>query len=98
MSNQDLLLEIGLEEIPARFVTHMNQLGENVEKWFQEKKIAYGDVQAYSTPRRLGCLIEDVAEAQEDMKEEAKGPAKKIALDENGTGQKQPLAFHVAKE
>ena len=32
MSKHNLLLEIGLEELPARFVTtSMNQLGEKVE-------------------------------------------------------------------
>lgn len=94
MSSQSLLLEIGLEEVPARFVTSsMNQLGENVEKWLKEKRISYGDVQLYSTPRRLAVLIKDVADAQEDIEEEAKGPAKKIALDENGNWTKAAIGF-----
>ncbi len=40
MSNQDLLLEIGLEEMPARFMhDSMTQLGEKLESWLKEKKI-----------------------------------------------------------
>ena len=39
MSKQDLLVEIGFEEIPARFVTDaMNQLSEKVKKWFNSNK------------------------------------------------------------
>lgn len=38
MSNQDLLLEIGLEEMPARFMhDSMTQLGEKLESWLKEK-------------------------------------------------------------
>lgn len=79
MSKQDLLLEIGLEEMPARFVTDsMNQLSDKVKAWLVEKGIQFSGMKAYSTPRRLAVLVEDVEEAQEDVHEEAKGPAKKL--------------------
>lgn len=79
MSKQDLLLEIGLEEMPARFVTDsMNQLSDKVKAWLVEKGIQFAGMKAYSTPRRLAVLVEDVEEAQEDVHEEAKGPAKKL--------------------
>lgn len=78
MSKQDLLLEIGLEEMPARFVTDsMNQLAEKIKTWLVEKGIQFEGMKAYSTPRRLAVLVEGVEEAQEDVHEEAKGPAKK---------------------
>ncbi|WP_110926900.1 glycine--tRNA ligase subunit beta [Bacillus massiliglaciei] len=94
MSKRDLLLEIGLEEMPARFVTgSMNQLSEKVQKWLTEKAIEFGEVKAYSTPRRLAVVIRDVAEAQQDIEEEAKGPAKKIALDAEGNWTKAAIGF-----
>ncbi|MFN2745292.1 MULTISPECIES: glycine--tRNA ligase subunit beta [Bacillus] len=94
MSNQDLLLEIGLEEMPARFMhDSMTQLGEKLESWLKDKKIAYGEVRLFNSPRRLAVLVKDVAEKQEDVKEEAKGPAKKIALDENGEWTKAAIGF-----
>lgn len=38
MSKQDLLLEIGLEEMPARFLhDSMVQLGEKLTDWLAEK-------------------------------------------------------------
>lgn len=92
--SKDLLIEIGLEEMPARFVTSsIEQLTDKLKNWFAEKQIEIGDVKSYSTPRRLAVLINDVSEAQEDIQEEAKGPAKKIALDENGNWSKAAIGF-----
>lgn len=94
MSKRNLLLEIGLEEMPARFVTSsIEQLSEKIQAWLQEKKINFDEVYAFSTPRRLALLIEGVSEAQEDLHEEAKGPAKKIALNENGEWTKAAIGF-----
>ncbi|WP_428909161.1 glycine--tRNA ligase subunit beta [Niallia sp. Krafla_26] len=94
MAAKDILLEIGLEELPARFVTDsMNQLSDKIKDWLQSKKISYHDVQAYSTPRRLAVLVSDVAHTQEDVHEEAKGPARKIALNENGEWTKAAMGF-----
>ncbi|OCA92522.1 glycine--tRNA ligase subunit beta [Pseudobacillus wudalianchiensis] len=94
MSKRDMLLEIGLEEMPARFVTDsMNQLGSKVEEFLQEQKVSYEGITLYSTPRRLAVLVQGVAEAQEDIEEEAKGPAKKIALQEDGSWSKAAIGF-----
>ena len=94
MVAKDILLEIGLEELPARFVTDsMNQLADKIKDWLQSKKITFHEVQAYSTPRRLAVLVSDVAETQEDVHEEAKGPARKIALNENGEWTKAAIGF-----
>lgn len=94
MSKRNLLLEIGLEELPARLVTtSMNQLGEKVQKWLSEKAIEFGNIEVFSSPRRLAVLIQDVAEAQKDIDEEVKGPAKKIALDAEGNWTKAAIGF-----
>ena len=94
MSKRDMLLEIGLEEMPARFVTDsMNQLGSKVEEFLQEQKVSYEGIKLYSTPRRLAVLVQGLAEAQEDIEEEAKGPAKKIALQEDGSWSKAAIGF-----
>ncbi|WP_375089553.1 glycine--tRNA ligase subunit beta [Peribacillus sp. RS7] len=94
MSKRDLLLEIGLEELPARFVTaSMKQLSDKVQQWLTEKAIDFGTVEAFSTPRRLAILVKDVEESQKDIEEEAKGPAKKIAVDSEGNWSKAALGF-----
>lgn len=94
MANKGLLLEIGLEELPARFVTDsMNQLADKVRTWLETKKINYRKLQAFSTPRRLALLVLDVAETQEDVTEEAKGPAKKITVNDAGEWTKAAVGF-----
>jgi glycyl-tRNA synthetase beta chain len=94
MTKRDLLLEIGLEEMPARFVTEsMIQLGKKVEEFFQKENIDYGTVSLFSTPRRLAVLVKDVAESQADIHEEVKGPSKKAALNEAGEWTKAAIGF-----
>lgn len=94
MSKRDLLLEIGLEEIPARYVSgSIRQLSEKIEKWLVDNKIEFGAIRSFSTPRRLAVIVNDVAEKQADIHLEAKGPAKKIAIDENGNWTKAAIGF-----
>ncbi|WP_108996261.1 glycine--tRNA ligase subunit beta, partial [Paenibacillus agaridevorans] len=91
---KDLLLEIGLEEVPARFVrAAMNQLKEKTAKWLAENRIGHGEVEAYATPRRLAVIVREVGEKQADSNEEAKGPSRKIAQDDSGNWSKAALGF-----
>lgn len=91
---KDLLLEIGLEEVPARFVRGaMNQLKEKAEKWLADSRIGHGAVEVFATPRRLAVLVREVAEKQSDINEEAKGPSRKIAQDDQGNWSKAALGF-----
>lgn len=91
---KDLLLEIGLEEVPARFVRGaMDQLKEKTEKWLTESRLKYGEVKAYATPRRLTVHITELSDKQEDVSEEVKGPSRKIAYDDNGGWSKPALGF-----
>ena len=94
MSKRDLLLEVGLEEMPARFVAQAAaQLQEKVEKWLAAERVPYDQITSYETPRRFAVLVSGLAEKQPDRNEEAKGPAKKIALDEAGNWSKAAQGF-----
>lgn len=89
MNKSDLLLEIGLEEIPARFVVDAaNQLADRVRELLTEQHIGFGKIHVYSTPRRLAVLVEEVNEKQDDLHEEVKGPAKKSLLMKTAIGQR----------
>ncbi|WP_372637721.1 glycine--tRNA ligase subunit beta [Cohnella sp.] len=91
---KDLLLEIGMEEVPARFVrAAMEQLQEKAVKWLEDSRLAYGEVKAYATPRRLAVLVSGLADKQEDVSEDVKGPSRKIAYDESGAWSKPALGF-----
>ncbi len=91
---KDLLLEIGLEEMPAHVVTLRRiQLEEKVIKFLDEHHLDYETVQSFATPRRLAVKVTAIPEKQADVEEEVKGPAKKIALDAEGNWSKAAQGF-----
>ncbi|OTN76162.1 glycine-tRNA ligase, beta subunit [Enterococcus sp. 8G7_MSG3316] len=90
----NVLVEIGLEEVPAHIVTpSMTQLADKTAAFLTAHALPYASIAAYSTPRRLAVYVTDLPEKQADTKEEVKGPAKKIALDENGNWSKAAQGF-----
>ncbi|MCT4794145.1 glycine--tRNA ligase subunit beta, partial [Exiguobacterium alkaliphilum] len=91
---RDLLLEIGLEELPAQYVLRSEQqLAERVTTFLNDARVNFGTVDVYSTPRRLAVLIKDVEETQQDLTETLRGPAKKIAQDAEGNWSKAAAGF-----
>lgn len=93
-----LLFEIGVEELPARYVNSaMDQLKTNIVKSFNENRITFDEVNVYSTPRRLTVIINNICEKQSDLEEEVKGPAKRIAVDAEGNYTKPLLGFMKSK-
>lgn len=93
-----LLFEIGVEELPARYVNSaMDQLKTNIVKSFNENRITFDEVNVYSTPRRLTVIVNNICEKQSDLEEEVKGPAKRIAVDAEGNYTKPLLGFMKSK-
>jgi len=80
-----LLIEIGVEEIPARF---LNEIGESLKKLFKDfldsQLIEYSKLNLLYTPRRLVIYVEDISEKQKDRVLKIRGPKKSIAFNENG--------------
>ncbi|SFJ08635.1 glycine--tRNA ligase subunit beta [Thermoflavimicrobium dichotomicum] len=94
MDKRDLLLEIGCEEIPARFVQDaIRQLGERMANWLTAHRISYSDIQTFATSRRLTVWVRQVAESQEDVYEEVRGPAERIAKTPDGKWSKAAEGF-----
>jgi glycyl-tRNA synthetase beta chain len=88
-----LLLEIGTEEIPARFLPDaIIKLKENAEKIFSEYKLCYKSIKTYATPRRLS-IIAEVNPVQETAEKEVWGPPVNAAFDKNGMPTKAAEAF-----
>jgi glycyl-tRNA synthetase beta chain len=77
----DLLLEIGVEELPASFVeAALRALPELVKKRFAELRLEHATIHAYGTPRRLAVLVERLATRTPDLAEELTGPPVKAAF------------------
>ena len=76
-----LLLEIGTEEIPARFgQPALDQLKTNMTKALKEVRLDFASLEVYGTPRRLILSIQGLATTQRDVELSQKGPSKKAAL------------------
>ncbi|MDI6861335.1 MAG: glycine--tRNA ligase subunit beta [Caldisericia bacterium] len=80
-----LLIEVGVEEIPARF---LNEIGELIKKNFSDflnsEAIEYKNLQIFFTPRRLVIFVDEISERQKDRVLKVKGPKKSLAFNENG--------------
>jgi len=75
-----LLFEIGMEEIPARFLSQaLTDLKTNFEKKLKNNRIKYEGIKTYGTPRRLVLVVDEVAEMQEDLNELNIGPSRERA-------------------
>ncbi|EEG76021.1 glycine--tRNA ligase subunit beta [Dethiobacter alkaliphilus] len=94
MRKETLLLEIGMEEIPARFMEPaLEQLEKNARAALTEARLSFGTVSTLGTPRRLTLLVADLADKQADLSEKKKGPAKKAAFDAEGNPTKAAMGF-----
>jgi glycyl-tRNA synthetase beta chain len=96
--DRELLIEIGLEELPAGWMPSLTrQLAERVEFRLKELRIAPGaPVESFSTPRRLTARIAKIAERQEDRDETISGPPVSAAY--AADGQPTPAALGFAKK
>lgn len=91
---KNLLVELGLEELPAYVVTPSEkQLGQKMAAFLKDNRLSFESIQTFSTPRRLAVRVTDLADKQEDLSEDFKGPAKKIALDAEGNFTKAAQGF-----
>jgi glycyl-tRNA synthetase beta chain len=94
----DFLLEIGLEEVPARMIAGAEaELGKRVNDLLtRERLLAPGArLTTYSTPRRLAVLAEGVLAKQADAEEQLTGPSWKVAFQD---GAPTPAAQAFAKK
>jgi glycyl-tRNA synthetase beta chain len=92
---KELLLEIGTEEIPSRFI---NPATEKMKELFAALLVAgrvasRGEMKAFGTPRRLVLYVPDMDESQADSSREVVGPPKKVAFDASGNPTKAAVVF-----
>ncbi|UWZ82867.1 glycine--tRNA ligase subunit beta [Occallatibacter riparius] len=91
----DFLLEVGLEEVPARMIASAEaELGRRVTDLLTRERLldAGATVTTYSTPRRLAVVVEGVLAAQADIEEQLTGPSWAVAF-KDGSPTKAAEAF-----
>ena len=91
---KNLLVELGLEEMPAYVVTpSMKQLRDKMGAFLTNHRLTFEKIEMFSTPRRLAVRVVGLADKQSDLTEDFKGPSKKIALDADGNFTKAAEGF-----
>jgi len=90
----DLLIEIGVEEIPADvIVPALEQMRVALDEGLTALRLTHGEARVYGTPRRLAAIVADVAERQPDEVKEIKGPPASAAFDAEGKPTKAAAGF-----
>jgi glycyl-tRNA synthetase beta chain len=94
MSKQDLLIEIGTEELPPTALKRLSDAFTNgIVAGLEKAELEYGEVKPYATPRRLAVLVHNLDTTQSDKEVEKRGPALKAAFDDDGNPTKATEGF-----
>ncbi len=95
---EDLLVEIGTEEIPAGYMDPaLDGLRRLARESLERLRLDHGEFHLWGTPRRLALLIEAVSEVQEDLDQEIMGPPYSKAFDEGGNPTAAAMGFARAQ-
>jgi len=96
--DRELLLEIGVEELPASWLPGLtSQLGGVLGARLADMRVAtHAPIETYSTPRRLVARIAKLADRQEDLDETVTGPP--VSAAKTPDGQPTPAALGFAKK
>ena len=90
----ELLLEIGVEELPYQFIVPaLSSLREGARRFLAEARLSSGTIVTSGTPRRLVLVVEDLALHQTAVKKETMGPSKSVAFDSQGQPTKAAIGF-----
>ncbi|HOX26644.1 MAG TPA: glycine--tRNA ligase subunit beta [Candidatus Krumholzibacteria bacterium] len=88
------LLEIGSEEIPARFIpTELDELAARFAALLGELGLAHDGLRVVATPRRLAVFSGGIAASQPDREDVVKGPPVQVAFDPDGKPTPAGLGF-----
>ncbi len=91
----DLLIEIGTEDLPARYVELLAEaLRRGVTGGLLANGIQQDNFKSFATPRRIALLVEGVTTKQDDRSMERRGPALSAAYKD---GQPTQAALGFAK-
>ena len=98
MSIKNVLLEIGTEEIPSRFIpSSLETLKKSAEASFTANRLTFKDAKTYATPRRLVLIITGVSDTQTEQVDLLKGPPVSSAYDDNDQPTRAAIGFAKSK-
>ena len=78
------LLEVGVEELPYKFIPMaIQQLNDGFKSFLENNNVKYENINVMATPRRLAVIVEGLSDSQPDVEKVVKGPIATVAYDEN---------------
>ena len=97
MATETLLVELGTEELPPKALKSLGlSFRDGILRGLTERKLEFGDVQWFATPRRLAVMVSDVQLQAPDETVEVLGPPVAAARDKAGDW--SPAAIGFAKK
>jgi len=94
MAEQDLLIEIGTEELPPKALRSLSEsFAASITAQLDKAGLAHGPVQPFATPRRLALLVPALATQQAEQRSMRLGPAVAAAFDAEGKPTKAAEGF-----
>ena len=76
----DFLFEIGLEELPSRYVDEAEaDFKKIMENELKTERINFSEIESFSTPRRIAVIVKNIAEKQENLVKKSTGPSIEVA-------------------
>lgn len=94
MLEQDLLIEIGTEELPPKALLALSgAFLDSMASQLKKAGLAFGGIVPYATPRRLALLVQGLAARQPDQNIVKTGPAVQAAFAADGTPTKAAEGF-----
>ncbi|WMO15274.1 glycine--tRNA ligase subunit beta [Pseudoalteromonas piscicida] len=94
MSTENLLVEIGTEELPPKALRNLAEsFAENTRQELEALELSHEGVSWYASPRRLGIQVKALQTQQADKVVEKRGPAIQAAFDTDGNATKAALGW-----
>ncbi|AXQ96360.1 glycine--tRNA ligase subunit beta [Pseudoalteromonas piscicida] len=94
MSTENLLIEIGTEELPPKALRNLAEsFAENTRQELEALELSHEGVSWYASPRRLGIQVKALQTQQADKVVEKRGPAIQAAFDADGNATKAALGW-----
>ncbi|MCG9758734.1 MULTISPECIES: glycine--tRNA ligase subunit beta [Pseudoalteromonas] len=94
MSTENLLVEIGTEELPPKALRNLAEsFAENTRQELEALELNHEGVSWYASPRRLGIQVKALQTQQADKVVEKRGPAIQAAFDADGNATKAALGW-----
>lgn len=85
MSQENLLIELGTEELPPKSLRQLAEsFASNLEAELKKAELSFDSVRWLASPRRLALVVTNLSASQEDKIVEKRGPAINVAFDAEG--------------